>query len=753
MQCTRRKFLTTGIDSLLASSLQILLIMSLGMFCGSVWTNHAHAQEHDNTANTAQFSPNQPDDTSVGISIKVINVQEQMISGEQIMFRLEINLLQRNGFDNGFYATFSTILPVDIENPISNIAECSIVQRRINCNIYLWNINVPQTVDVKVWVKSDAFAEMTESINFSNEWTISSRINEQNQNDNKAPYSIFFTSKANLTLDVLQNATPTIAGNQLTYDITVWNYGPDKALNVALIDTLPALVTFANSTIACNINALPTLTCDIGNIPVSQSRTFSIRVIVDPDIVARNNGSAFVTNKLELKTDSVDPYMLNNHAELVKFIEELSDLVITNDCKSDQPIPAGSEGFCTILIENLGPSTARQVTLLNTLFSNTDFQPSTISTDCTPMTVSPPYTKQYQCALGNLLKGHRSTVIVPVTANEPQDIGNHTIITSETPEKDPLNNQASDSLPISALVDLFVNLPDLPDRTPVSNTLLYKLEVENKGPSTAHDVILTSTLPSNVTIGKVDGGTGRCFLNINQTENQIICNLGTISGTVSNSVTIAMTPTAEVTLQFLADVTAREQEKDPINNRIAGESIAFIHRLYLPITSRPSDKADLIGHIAILPNKKRYAAGELVQLSVVITNIGLSKAEPFWVDLYINPSSVPSSANLQWQQLCTLAPCFGIAWNVTRSLAPGEVITLTSTNDHFVADFTNWPGWFASGTSDIYIYIDSYSPSKADGSVLEANEANNIGQIVGLTVMGNNPSQAKPESTSRARHK
>jgi hypothetical protein len=148
-------------------------------------------------------------------------------------------------------------------------------------------------------------------------------------------------------------------------------------------------------------------------------------------------------------------------------------------------------------------------------------------------------------------------------------------------------------------------------------------------------------------------------------------------------------------------------------------------------------KADLVASISISPNKQSFNAGEPVTIYVTISNQGNASAEPFWVDLSINPSSPPTAANQIWNQQCDLTPCFGIAWNVENALAPGQSITLSSQS--LPAGYSNWPGWFAAGTSDLYVYVDSYNPGVATGAVAESDETNNRAELRGLTVSGKNP--------------
>jgi uncharacterized repeat protein (TIGR01451 family) len=142
-------------------------------------------------------------------------------------------------------------------------------------------------------------------------------------------------------------------------------------------------------------------------------------------------------------------------------------------------------------------------------------------------------------------------------------------------------------------------------------------------------------------------------------------------------------------------------------------------------------------------------AGEPVGISVTITNQGTAPANDFWVDLYINPSVAPTAPNQQWSDLCTLNPCYGIAWYVTQMIEPGQSIILTSEADSYYADNTIWNGSFAPGTSDLYVYVDSWNPTVATGAIVESNETNNRDEIHGLKVSGSLTASNDPRRADR----
>ena len=110
-------------------------------------------------------------------------------------------------------------------------------------------------------------------------------------------------------------------------------------------------------------------------------------------------------------------------------------------------------------------------------------------------------------------------------------------------------------------------------------------------------------------------------------------------------------------------------------------------------------------------------------VSVVIRNNGTAATtDGFWVDLFVNPSVIPTQVN---DTLDTLSAT-GLVWGVEETLAAGESITLTRNGTHFDAASSNFSGAFAA--SDVlYTHVDSaHRDQPVFGGVNEIHEINNM---------------------------
>lgn len=170
-----------------------------------------------------------------------------------------------------------------------------------------------------------------------------------------------------------------------------------------------------------------------------------------------------------------------------------------------------------------------------------------------------------------------------------------------------------------------------------------------------------------------------------------------------------------------------------------------MYQVYLPLVAGPGLAADLVGTITHSPDQTTFNADEPVEFAVTITNRGTAASAPTWADLYLNPTVPPTAANLLWYMTCGTTPCWGITWQIP-ALAPGQQVTLRSTPADYAAPYTLWPGYFAVGTTDVYLYVDSWMPGDPLGVVHESDETNNRAELHGFSVTGVNPMPLIPSS-------
>jgi hypothetical protein len=108
----------------------------------------------------------------------------------------------------------------------------------------------------------------------------------------------------------------------------------------------------------------------------------------------------------------------------------------------------------------------------------------------------------------------------------------------------------------------------------------------------------------------------------------------------------------------------------------------------------------------------------------IINNGPAPVTSDFWVDLYLDPSRVPTVGDL-WNDLGSQ----GKAWIVRNPMIPpGITMTLDTRDPDDPSDplrpYSNWPDQLPSGGHALYAQADSYW--RPSGMVIETDETNNV---------------------------
>ena len=192
------------------------------------------------------------------------------------------------------------------------------------------------------------------------------------------------------------------------------------------------------------------------------------RVLSDT-VVDEDDGTLLIENVVSVSGASVDDDLSNNTFTQRTFVQERADLKVTKVCKPDGELPAGQTGTCTIFVDNLGPSSARDIVLTDANLSDGAFTIGAV----TPSqgTCGAPVGGVITCQLGDLDAASassigRATITVEVSANEAVDINDVVTVTSPTPDPVTANNQAQESISVMAVADLSIDKTGPPTGTP-----------------------------------------------------------------------------------------------------------------------------------------------------------------------------------------------------------------------------------------------------------------------------------------------
>jgi M6 family metalloprotease-like protein/uncharacterized repeat protein (TIGR01451 family) len=432
-----------------------------------------------------------------------------------------------------------------------------------------------------------------------------------------APNMLVNFGSPNVDLEISKTAgpNPVIAGEQLFYYINVTNHGPGIASNVEVTDVLPSDVSYQTDDDSC-VESFGTLTCTRPSLDIGETWSFKIVVQVNPDTAADAGGPTAIINTATVEADQTDSDPSNNADSVTTIVNELADLRVTKECKPDVPLPAGGMAECTIWVENLGPSSARDVELLDNHISDGTFtfgpvSPGSCSTSPNPQVGS----GDVSCTLGDIDPGELVTIHVQLSASEPQDVNDVATGSSETPDPDEDNNTDEDGVNFVSMTDMSLTKTASPNPVTAGSDLTYSLQVTNNGPGTADNVLVEDNLPSGVTIVSVVGtGGASCNAGVPGNSSQpTTCAFGSIPpfGVEDMTIVVTVLPGTTGILHNDAKVSSDAIDLNNTNNLASTDTVV-------------TGDADL--SVSIVDHPDPVVAGTKLNYDVTVTNGGPSTA-------------------------------------------------------------------------------------------------------------------------------
>lgn len=423
---------------------------------------------------------------------------------------------------------------------------------------------------------------------------------------------------ADVRVEKSDSPDPVKAGDELFYTIVVTNDGDDEASGVVVVDDLPDEVIYLSDDGNCTYNPIEhRLTCPVGDIPPGGSVSFRIKTLVESGtVVDEDDGTLNIVNRVTVATASVDSDTSNNSDEEITFVQDLADLKVSKICKPDDELPAGQQGNCTIYVDNLGPSSARDVILRDQNLSDGAFTLSNIVVS--QGSCDPPTNGMIVCELGDLPAASasetgRATLTFNVSATEEVDINDIADARSPTPDPNTANNEARDHISVMAVADLSITKTAGPGNV-AGTDITYTLTIENHGVSTAQGVVVEDVLSSDVEVVAVSGSNGAgCNAGVpGDSTLPTTCSFGTLPPGATRTMTIEVhiKPDARGPLHNDARVSSQTFDPDTANN--------------LDTTATP-----IVGSADLAITKTGPAtvnAGEQMTYTIVVTNGGPSTA-------------------------------------------------------------------------------------------------------------------------------
>ncbi|GIV98402.1 MAG: hypothetical protein KatS3mg057_3059 [Herpetosiphonaceae bacterium] len=351
------------------------------------------------------------------------------------------------------------------------------------------------------------------------------------------------------------------------WSLTLITHDPQNDA-VRVVDTLPAGFTFngvSGSGWSCSYDSgTRRVTCTRPSAAVGEAVP-----VITVNVTAPIEGGIYTNNVSVSSRTTNDPSGGNNAFSETTTVRSIADLQISKLDNPD-PVKANATLYYTLRVTNRGPSTANNVTVVDTLPPGTVFQSASGTNWSCSYNSS---THRVTCIRSLALTGTPATtapditiaVTPPPVAYPYANITNSASVSGNEIDRTIGNNTATATTRVTAYADLAISKRDDPDPVDATSALVYTIEVSNAGPSPAQAITVTDTLPAEVTFNQVTGENWDC----SEAGGTVTCTLpGPLaSGETASPITINVTaPTDGGSVTNVARVTSVVDDDNTAND-------------------------------------------------------------------------------------------------------------------------------------------------------------------------------------------
>ena len=542
---------------------------------------------------------------------------------------------------------------------------------------------------------------------------ISTALADPVPGNNSSSINVTSSNDADMQLTKTASINPVVPNQAFNYTMTARNAGPlavPAGQVITVTDQVPAGVTLSTPLNAAGwtCDALPftgpgawTCTRSTGLAANTNAPVITVPAVLSGTGTATNNACVALGGG-----GRVDSNAGNNCTGVaVSSTVTQADLRVVSKTAAPDPVVAGANLTYVITVENLGPASATNVVVSDTLASLVDaggLQSAAASQGtCTPNGVTNGTQQNLSCNLGTLAVGAQATVTVVVRpsigATGPRT---NTATVRSNDVGDPVqgNNSGSVTSQVTAIVDVTAAKTATPASVPAGAPITFVATIGNTGPSNAQTVQMVDTLPSNaafIDIVSVSGG-GTCTPMVAGTVGgTLTCNWTTINAGVQQTVTYRMRPlgtAAGSTVVNSLAVTTATAESNGANN--SATTTTAVTAAQLDILVNKVDSADPVD------------LGQPTTYTITINNSGPSfGTNVVMTDIFPAPGSAPT-ATFSYQGgltvnaggVCT-EPSVGSTSGTLRCVFPGLSSGQTATVTYAMRAETLTVAGATSGTA------------------------------------------------------
>ncbi len=504
----------------------------------------------------------------------------------------------------------------------------------------------------------------------SNTATVASPTADPNNGNNSGTATGTTAPSADVSITKTMDPPTPVAGDPVTFTLSVRNAGPSTASAVAIHDQLdPALSGATTTTTAgtCAVDAGGELTCDLGDLASGGTAVVTVTADLAPDYTGTLANTGTVTSQ------TPDPNPVNNSATATAGSTASADVSVVKTMSPTTPVPGAPITF-SLAVHNDGPSTATGVVVGDRLIPAIGAVTATADNGATCTLAGG---NAVSCPVGAVVPGDDVTVTVTGTlaADFTGQLTNTATADSPTADPDTSNNSSTVTGVAAAEADLSLAKSLLPAQPVPGQPVTYTLTLTNAGPSTAGAAVVTDQLSPSLSGAVATTTAGSCDVD---DQNLLTCAAGVVAPGDTVSVTVRATLAADFTgrLSNTAEVSSSTPDPDATNNRATA-------------TGDSAPSADL--SIVKRATPAVPVPGETVTYTLAVHNDGPSSAASVTVADQLDPALVGvtarstlgsctvSTTNALSCSLAALAPEADASVSISATLAPDFTGTLSNT--------------------------------------------------------------------------
>jgi len=410
-------------------------------------------------------------------------------------------------------------------------------------------------------------------------------------------------ASADLRLGARAAPEPVTVGSNLTYTISITNHGSATATGVTVSNRIPVNASFVSATGGATPSG-GVLLVNLGTL--ASNATTSAQIVVQPTVAGK------LTNVFLVFADQADPVLTNNSATVVSTVTNSGTNTITttvsthtNDIILTSNLTQQVTNYSTELIAVMPGGTVLYDHTFNAAFSDPTVQ-AAVTTAAGDLTgagatsyTGPTDTSSMQTSQGSssvtMTNPVGSNVFVVTTMyvgptnifvgpNQSQPFTippggvdfdtltttDETNLVTTTTRRTNLNSAVYEMTGIVARVDVALSIMAAPNPVNVGDPLTYSLTVTNNALTTATGVVVSNTLPPNVTLNSVLPSQGTVTTN----GRLVKITVGNLPNGTAATIAIVAIPTAAGLLTNKATASSTQADSQPANNSVTNVTTA-----------------------------------------------------------------------------------------------------------------------------------------------------------------------------------